>query len=121
MFWSQHQQRPTIHHCIPTTPSPTNHMRPFLPYDLPIHHCPVQKVITSFPLVPGTAQLPSPSPLSPGVSQNQQAGLLELLLHLVGEGTGGVATRQGLGTNVLRKLVHSTLAVGASGLHHHIL
>ena len=37
----QHQQRPSMHHCILTTPSPTNPMRPFLPYDRPIHHCPV--------------------------------------------------------------------------------
>jgi hypothetical protein len=38
--------------------------------------------------------------------QDEQAGLLKLLLDLVGEGTRGVAASQRLGANVLRKLEH---------------
>mmetsp|Transcript_19876 Transcript_19876/g.43255 ORF Transcript_19876/g.43255 Transcript_19876/m.43255 type:complete len:268 (-) Transcript_19876:308-1111(-) len=52
--------------------------------------------------------------VSPGVSQDQQARLLEVLLDLVSKGTRGVATSQRLAAQVLCKLEHSALAVGAS-------
>jgi len=44
-----------------------------------------------------------------GVSHDEEAGLLEVLLLLVGEGTGGVAAGEGLGAGVVSELEHSAL------------
>mmetsp|Transcript_116914 Transcript_116914/g.164306 ORF Transcript_116914/g.164306 Transcript_116914/m.164306 type:complete len:300 (+) Transcript_116914:88-987(+) len=54
------------------------------------------------------------------VSDDQKARLDELLLDLVGEGTRGEASSDGLGSGVLSELEHSTLAPGASADHAHI-
>ena len=56
-----------------------------------------------------------------GISQDQQAGLLEGVLDLVSEGTRGVAASDRLAASVLSELEHRALAVRASGLHHNVL
>eukprot|EP00960_Hanusia_phi_P024953 733969-Hanusia_phi.AAC.1 len=48
------------------------------------------------------------------VGDDEEAGLLELLLDLVGEGTGSVATSHVVGAGVLTELEHRTLTVRTS-------
>ena len=50
-----------------------------------------------------------------GVGDDQEAGLTELLGDLVGEGTGGEASGDGLGAGVVGELKDSAHAVGAGG------
>jgi len=57
----------------------------------------------------------------PGVSQDQQAGLLKVLLALVGKGSRRVAPRGVLAVQVLRELEHGALAVRTGRLHHDVL
>ncbi len=54
------------------------------------------------------------------VSHQQQAGLHEFLLDLVGEGAWGVATTNVLGAGVLSKFKHRALAKLASRHNDHI-
>ena len=57
----------------------------------------------------------------PGVGDDEQAGLAELLRDLVGEGTGGEAAGDGQAARVLGELEHRALAVRAGGDGHHVL
>jgi hypothetical protein len=52
--------------------------------------------------------------VSARVGHNQQAGLLEVLLDLIGERSWGVSTSQGLSTKILGELIDCTLTIGAS-------
>mmetsp|Transcript_7537 Transcript_7537/g.10198 ORF Transcript_7537/g.10198 Transcript_7537/m.10198 type:complete len:310 (+) Transcript_7537:390-1319(+) len=56
-----------------------------------------------------------------GIREKQQTRLLELVLDLIGEGTGGMATGNGLGTSVLGKLEHRSLSIGTCRLNNNIL
>lgn len=49
-----------------------------------------------------------------GVSHNQEAGLLEVLLDLIGEGSRSVSASQGLSAKILGELIDGTLSIGAS-------
>lgn len=53
--------------------------------------------------------------ISERISDNEEAGFKELLLDLVGESTGGVATTDVLSAGVLGELEHSALAESAGG------
>ena len=53
--------------------------------------------------------------ISVSVSDNQKAGLHELLLDLIGEGTGGEATRDGLDTSEVGELEDGPLSELTSG------
>jgi hypothetical protein len=59
--------------------------------------------------------------VGPWVSDDEQTGLAEGGLHLVGEGTGGMPSRDGVGAGVLRELEDGALAVGARGLDDDVL
>jgi len=67
------------------------------------------------------AGLPNSLGVGAGVGDDQKAGLTELLGDLVGEGTGGEASSDGLGASVLGELKDGTLSVGASRDGNHIL
>jgi hypothetical protein len=55
-----------------------------------------------------------------GVGKNEQAGLQEVLLDLVSEGTRGEATSNGDGTGVLGVLQDGTLTIRTSAEDAHI-
>lgn len=59
--------------------------------------------------------------VSPWVGKDEQAGLTEGCLELIGEGTRGVPPSNGMGTSVLCKLEDGTLAVGAGRLDNDVL
>ena len=59
--------------------------------------------------------------VGPWVGEDEQAGLAEGGLHLVGEGTRGVPPGDGVGAGVLRELEDGALAVGAGGLDDDVL
>ena len=56
-----------------------------------------------------------------GVSQDQEAGLAEGVLQLIREGTGGVASSNGLAPGVLREFQHRALTIRPGGLHDDVL
>ena len=60
----------------------------------------------------GVAGLLDALRVNAGVSHDQQTGLLEALGDVIGEGTGGEATRNALRASVLRVLQDGTLTVG---------
>jgi hypothetical protein len=59
--------------------------------------------------------------VSPWVGKDEQSGLTEGCLELIGEGTRGVPPSNGMGTSVLRELEDGALAVGAGGLDNDVL
>ena len=52
--------------------------------------------------------------VSTGISDNEQTGLIEALLQLIGEGTGSMASNSGLATGIMSELEDTALAVRAS-------
>ena len=59
--------------------------------------------------------------ISPWVGKDEQSGLTEGCLELIGEGTRGVPPSNSMGTSVLRELEDGALAVGAGGLDNDVL
>lgn len=59
--------------------------------------------------------------IGPGVGKDEEAGLAEGSLELVGEGAGSVAAGNSMSTGVLSKLKDSCLAVRPGRLDNHVL
>lgn len=59
--------------------------------------------------------------VSAGVRQDEEPGLAEGVLELIGEGTGSVTSSDGLASGILREFQNGALTIGPGGLHNDVL